>query len=466
MKIANPFTNFTTNRDISFGLLCAYCLFAANSIAATRIVVVPLLLLWLVRNNLHNHFAHLDNTDGVLQKIRTPIFLWLLLCFIASALGVDFHHSIEDVIKTSLYFLFPFTIVSLCNSYQIEIARQKLLLLLSLLCLGQGFAALNTTFSAAITELDLDLPGPVTESGQLVLVLPILWAILRNADSENTNYKTMRTIATALIITALMIVSWQEYCFPENSTAVSIIAALTIFSAMRYLWRKRINYSSIPLIGNSFLLSCLAILTTVALIVNLKRGPWIGVTLELIILGLLLSRKLLLTTIIVGAFALTLPPVQSRILDSGAHFQIVGGRQVMWSLGIELAQRFPLGLGIENAQYMQKLDPLIPSLHRHMHSNLLNVLVETGWLGLAAYIWLFWTIAKLGYLTFLKLKEKHDFELAHYVIAITVALIGWQAAGTVEYNYGDGEIRMITLFLLGILLYCARLAHNRRHPEL
>lgn len=134
----------------------------------------------------------------------------------------------------------------------------------------------------------------------------------------------------------------------------------------------------------------------------------------------------------------------------------------MWSLGVELSQRFPLGLGIENAQYMQKLDPLIPSMHRHMHSNLLNVLVETGWLGLAAYIWLFWVIAKLGYQTFRKLQEQNDFELAHFAIAISVALIGWQAAGIVEYNYGDGEIRMVMLFLLGILTYCARIAANNK----
>lgn len=137
----------------------------------------------------------------------------------------------------------------------------------------------------------------------------------------------------------------------------------------------------------------------------------------------------------------------------------------MWNLGVELTQRFPLGLGIENAQYMQKLDPLIPSLHRHMHSNLLNVLVETGWLGLAAYIWLFWVIAKLGLQTFQKLKAQQDLELAHFAIAITVALLGWQAAGIVEYNYGDGEVRMVMLFLLGILLYCARLAARAKPHE-
>lgn len=35
---------------------------------------------------------------------------------------------------------------------------------------------------------------------------------------------------------------------------------------------------------------------------------------------------------------------------------------------------------------------------------------------------------------------------------LSISFFGWQLAGMVEYNFGDGEIRMLTLFMMGILI--------------
>ena len=35
---------------------------------------------------------------------------------------------------------------------------------------------------------------------------------------------------------------------------------------------------------------------------------------------------------------------------------------------------------------------------------------------------------------------------------LAISFIGWQVAGLVEYNFGDGEIQMLSLFMMGILV--------------
>ena len=142
------------------------------------------------------------------------------------------------------------------------------------------------------------------------------------------------------------------------------------------------------------------------------------------------------------------------------HFVIRGGRQVMWEIGADLTKRYPLGLGPDNASYMRTLDPSIPHQHGHMHNNFLNIAVESGWLGLMAYLWWIATVIMIGaksWFSTFKLKEsdKDLSELGVYALCITCGLIGWQTAGLVEYNFGDGEIRLIAFFLIGVLLAIA-----------
>jgi len=43
-----------------------------------------------------------------------------------------------------------------------------------------------------------------------------------------------------------------------------------------------------------------------------------------------------------------------------------------------------------------------------------------------------------------------------YAILILISIIGWQVAGIVEYNFGDSEIRLIVLVLIGFFFSCTR----------
>ena len=199
-----------------------------------------------------------------------------------------------------------------------------------------------------------------------------------------------------------------------------------------------------------------AALLFAAFVINLKRGPWLGVFVELAVIGFLLSRRLLFWSVVLSFLVLlTLSPARTRVANMNEHFSISGGRKEMWELGIEIAQRYPLGLGADNARFMRELDPGIPETHRHMHNNLLNVLVERGWIGLSVYLWWMGSIIAYGLKLWRNAREAKDRvarQLGVFALCLTVALIGWQVSGLVEYNFGDGEIRLVAFLFMGLLL--------------
>jgi len=195
------------------------------------------------------------------------------------------------------------------------------------------------------------------------------------------------------------------------------------------------------------------------LIINLKRGPWLGIVVSFIVFGLLFSRRLFAGTAGAVVFALLFfEPARARLFALFQDFVISGGRKSMWLLGLEIVERFPLGLGLGNANFMRKLDPSLPYMHRHMHNNLLNVAVESGLIGLGAYIW--WMVAAigLGFALFRKMANSQDSasrQIRILLLGLSCSLLSWQVAGLVEYNFGDGEVRLLALFLMGALLALA-----------
>jgi O-antigen ligase len=136
------------------------------------------------------------------------------------------------------------------------------------------------------------------------------------------------------------------------------------------------------------------------------------------------------------------------------HFFIGGGRFDMWKLGFQIIERFPMGVGFANSSVMRDFDPSLPFTHRHMHNNILNVTLETGLIGAWAFIWWFFNFIYKGFVSlharYGSLAKVSD--EGFYAFLILVSLIGWQAAGIVEYNFGDGEIRLLAFLLIGFLI--------------
>ena len=118
----------------------------------------------------------------------------------------------------------------------------------------------------------------------------------------------------------------------------------------------------------------------------------------------------------------------------------------MWDIGLELATRYPLGIGYENSRFLQRFSHDIPPELTHFHNNFLNILVETGWCSMALF--LVW----LGSLLYEAFSNRTHRAETLFATGIGCAVISWQIAGLVEYNVGDSEVLIIAFMLCAALV--------------
>lgn len=84
--------------------------------------------------------------------------------------------------------------------------------------------------------------------------------------------------------------------------------------------------------------------------------------------------------------------------------------------------------------------------HSALHSEPLQILTKWGILGFIIWV-LVWIYYYLNVFKLYKLKEKDDF--SHLAIGISIALLSFHIGGLTEHNFGDAEIVMYVMFLLG-----------------
>lgn len=206
----------------------------------------------------------------------------------------------------------------------------------------------------------------------------------------------------------------------------------------------------------------LLILQSLALVVNLKRGAWFCTF--ILVAGMGVSRLNWRWIAAMGLACLSLlavPLVRERLADVATEFSSAkGGRWLMWhKIAPELIRQHPWGLGYRSLtnDMMRDIDARVEPQRDHLHSNFLQVLVESGWAGLVLGIlwigtglrdgWRYWTLARL--------KAPLD---AMPALALLLMLAGLVLHGVVEYNLGDAELVLVYGLVMGVLAAgCQRL---------
>ena len=346
-------------------------------------------------------------------ELGLPILAWLVLAYLAAIAGVNPPRAFAETAKTTFWMLSPFAVAA-SLSHKILSGEQVMARLRSyfhFLLFTQSITSFHSVISASLgTKLSLGIPGAVTESGQLAVLIPCILAFL----------------------------------FIEKQVS-----------------DKQQSLTSSPRSKELFIWSVGLCFLVAALIVNLKRGPWFGVFLTSLIFGVLASKRTALITLCFSCAVLALAiPVQERLAASLADFSIHGGRETMWALGVELISLYPLGLGADNAIYMRTLYPSLPSTHQHMHNNILNVTAETGLLGGCCFIWIIFAAIQIGF----RIWRRNHTDTHSYLnrsfgflgLGFALSVLSWQTSGLVEYNFGDGEVRLMALAVMGTLLALTR----------
>ena len=414
-----------------------YAFVSALSIGVSQTLVIFSVLYWMLLLAYYLKKSNLNKDKQVDEELQfffplqsrlsylvvLSLVLWLVCCYVAIIVGVSFSIALAETLKTTLYLLLSFAVYTSLkfSAYKGEKIVRKISWYLFFFACGQFLAAIHTILSNAIgRDLPPSIVGAVTESGQLVLIIPIILSLLFLREEYRKPGKLgtfTKSIFGLVFFLCLFIFSWPDlfYSFFPSIESIKLqytAGFLVLLIAICFAYKARVAHSECPdtkwyLSTNTLLYIGLTLL--VALVLNLKRGPWLAVFFEFLIVGFFLSPRFLFSTLgITAASFIFLSPVRTRALDFVSHFFIVGGRKDMWHIGIELAERYPLGLGLDNARYMQVIDPSLPETHRHMHSNLLNIAVETGLMGVLIFtLWSVFIIA-LGFSAW-KIAKKNMF---------------------------------------------------------
>ncbi len=191
------------------------------------------------------------------------------------------------------------------------------------------------------------------------------------------------------------------------------------------------------------------------LLLNFKRGSWFCAA--LLAGGFVLSHARWRTgLLLLAAVALlaALPPVRTRLGQLDREFNVEGGgRLTMWCrVTPALIQVHPggVGYGALTNDLMRKAYRRVESNRNHVHANWAQVLVETGWLGLAVYVaWMAWLVGSA--LAWVRSARSGPLPLHAVALAAFMGVAGLLLNGLVEFNFGDAELMMVLAIFAGVI---------------
>lgn len=226
------------------------------------------------------------------------------------------------------------------------------------------------------------------------------------------------------------------------TNAQRLMLGIVLCLAFGVLWRSR----------GRWMLAWWAVLAVqcAALIINFKRGSWLCTCLAVAGFAALRSRwRALLVLAAVIALSTLLPTVRARLAGLKDELQTDGGgRMTMWTrVAPVLVKRYPWGVGYRSLtnEMMRDIAPEVEASRDHLHSNILQVLVATGWLGLAAYLaWMVRAVRDAW--VFARRSAPGEQVLATALFLMLAALL---ANGLVEYNLGDSELVLPYAMIMG-----------------
>ncbi len=411
-------------------------------LSLTYAVLVPLITFWLYtdRSALRRRLSLLSSST-----IIAPLSFFLLTVSISALTGLSLGHSLPSL--ASLLF-FTLTAPLFC-------LYGKLRSVIGALLAGQSIAALHSVLENILPH---SLPrlflGEVTESGQLAITTLVLLGAIWTSATDTHGETCPPSLKTPHATIALR----PLYCIGALVTGLITFLAFqnSLGLSSAYIWATPVALMALvaSILGSlraagpkhrdcALLLAVQMPLLFCALLVNLKRGPWLGVLVGISLFCGYYARRLVGVIVAVSiAVAFSVQPIYDRIASSYAHFTIAGGRSTIWRIGAELIAEYPLGVGYHNSGILRQFDPQIPPELKHFHNNLLNIVAENGWLAGLLFVWF---LLAACYSCFRTPRNPMS-------VAIGCALVSWQTAGLVEYNFGDSEVMLIVWILLGLIL--------------
>ena len=200
------------------------------------------------------------------------------------------------------------------------------------------------------------------------------------------------------------------------------------------------------------------LVSLVGLLATYTRGAWMGFAAGVLAL-MPVTRKgrwLLLGGLVVLALAALAGPqhLRERFMTMGdPDDPTVRERVYMWRSGLAMWRQHPvLGLGpggVKREYASYALPEAVKKRTGHVHNTPLQILIERGALGLAAWLWI-WAAFIARSLSLLRRLPEEAARERTLVVGGLVAIVGFLVAGLSEYNFGDSEVVMVAWALAAL----------------
>ena len=191
------------------------------------------------------------------------------------------------------------------------------------------------------------------------------------------------------------------------------------------------------------------------LLLTLTRQAWLGFFVGLLVLIVFWNKKYLLSLplVLIGLLLFAPESVKDRMFSLiDLRDWTLQARFYLWQGGLEIFRDYPItGCGFKcvDVLHTQYPDPsgYIARL-KGMHNNVIQLLVDTGIVGLGTWL----SIWAAYFLNIYKQWDKITFNgnSKGLVMGSLAAVIGFLAGGMFETNFYDSEVAMMLYFIMGI----------------
>ena len=205
---------------------------------------------------------------------------------------------------------------------------------------------------------------------------------------------------------------------------------------------------------HKWLLGSIGIIT-LSLLLNLSRQAWFGFLIALIFLVFFWRKKILLLIPIMLLVIYVASPlsVQQRAKSTlSGEDRTFTMRTALWKGGWKIFKDYPLtGCGFRcvdlvNSQYPDPTGYI--ARWRGMHNNLVQVAVDTGILGVTAWLGIWFYFFRFLYHKAITLEKNANERWV--ILGSAAAMLAFLAAGFFETNFYDSEVAMLLYFIMAL----------------
>ena len=359
------------------------------------------------------------------------------------------------------------------------------------------FCSLAASFHSAHIKNSLE-----TVAHDYLIYFLIFFCMVNTIHSQ----EQARRILKAMLITCGLVCAYGLYgyytgiairdgrlvaSFEYHSRIAKYISLLLPIAVCLFLWYKDIM--------SRLFLALLIILCSFSLVLTMSRTSWIAILITMLFVGFAVQKKLLMV-IVIGVCALLIFILPSKFIKHAktvtqvdkffASKKILGERLLCWKASISMIQDHPLlGIGpgkknfrdafqlyggkIKEAEKQIKKEKtsvqpkeiktrkksLVKGVEKlsHAHNIFLHIWVETGIVGLLAFLWLFVTVFYAAIKSGRSLKSGYEKAL---LLGITASLISIFSHGLTD-SFWKKPDALFLWYIIGILFVIIRSASSR-----